>query len=440
MPRRGFGPRPVEILSPTSRTLYSALVDHLAPALPEPSRREGSWSEHREFGRTGDHNYVVELDFAACYELIDHGDLQRELLLRSFDSEAVKAIGKLLGGLGRHGRGLPQMLAASDRLADAYLDVIDRRLVRRGYQLHRFADDVRVLAEEWDEANEILEQAAGYGRSLGLILSSSKTGIRRRDVLDDQEDEPFNLLKEYLSEVTAELSDIVVISGPYGSPEFDVEDPDDAEALQETYARILAEWHDEFRESQDEGRAMTLQHGLASHINTALASAVARPQALPAALLEDLVFHDPTRLESVCRYLLDRRKTIKATGRLSNSLLKALTGMGRQSAWAKLWMLHASAEATSVPAAVIDWIEHQLDDTHEVVRAEAAWTAACHGRLRTNDLETCYSSATEITWPALAAAAARQQQATAAEGLKRQVVDAVRNDGPLNKEAYAWAQ
>ena len=443
MPRRGFGPRPVEILSPASRTLYSALVDNLAPALPEASRREGAWSEHREFGREGDHEYVVELDFAACYELIDHGDLQRELLLRSFDSTTVSALGALMQGIGRHGRGLPQMLEASDRLADAYLDIVDRNLMRRGYRLHRFADDVRVLADEWDEANTIIEEAAAYGRSLGLILSSAKTGIRRREVLDEREDEAFNLLKDYLEQVTADLSEILVVTGPYGSAEFDVEDPDDAEALSETYAKILGEWHEEFRESKDLGRPMSLPPGLTTHINTALASAVARPQALTVDLLEDLVFHDPARLENVCRYLLDRQNSGKSTRRLSNSLLRALTRMGRQSPWAKLWILHASAEADGLPADAAAWVEQQILDSHEVVRAEAAWTAACHGRLGTESLAGCYAKASNITMPALAAAAARQQSFTEvedAELLSRHVVDAIRNDGPLNKEAYTWAQ
>lgn len=335
------------------------------------------------------------------------------------------------------------MLEASDRLADAYLDIVDRNLMRSGYQLHRFADDVRVLADEWDEANTIIEDAAEYGRSLGLILSSAKTGIRRRDVLDGREDEAFNLLKEYLEQVTADLSEILIVTGPYGSAEFDVEDPDDAEALSETYAKILGEWHEGFRESQDLGRPLSLPPGLTSHINTALASAVTRPQALGVDLLEDLVFHDPARLENVCRYLLDRRSSRKSTRRLGRSLLRALTGMGRQSPWAKLWILHASAGADGLPADAAEWVDQQVLDSHEVVRAEAAWTAACHGRLETESLADCYARASEITMPALSAAAARQQsvaEAEDAEPLSRQVVAAIRNDGPLNKEAYAWAQ
>ena len=175
MPRRGFGPRPVEILSPASRTLYSALVGNLDSALPEASRREGAWSEHREFGRQGDHEYVVELDFAACYELIDHGELQRELLLRSFDSTTVTALGHLLQGLGRHGRGLPQMLEASDRL---------QHLLRRKLAVPPLGDEERLEpGRRSHHGVALLQRRGGDGIAEGLQSQQRHLRSAGRDVV-----------------------------------------------------------------------------------------------------------------------------------------------------------------------------------------------------------------------------------------------------------------
>lgn len=441
MPRRGYGPRPVEVMSPMSRTLYSALVSHLGPYLPERSRKPGAWPEHRRFGREGDHSHVVELDFASCYELVDHTDLHQELLLRSFDQPVVDALAALLRGVGRHGRGLPQMLADSDLLADAYLSIIDRRLRRNGHDLHRFADDIRVLADDWDRANQIIEIAAEHGRSLGLILSSEKTRVLRKDALAQAEDEATRLLHTHLDEARVNLTELVELDDdPYGTPTVAELEPSDSEALGTAYESLLHAWHAEFRDSREDP-ALTLSRGMVSHINKALVELHDHESSLPVDLLDDLVFQDPTRLEYVCEYLLARRQHA-ADEQLTASLLARLTGMGRQGPWAKLWLLHVAGQIDDVADDVAAWVKRQLGDPHETVRAEAAWTLARRGQLETGDLEGCYEDATEITAPALAAAAAKQDdvaQHNGAAALKAAVVRAIRNDGPLNKEAHEWA-
>ena len=309
MPRRGFGPRPVEILAPTSRTTYTALVQHLMTSLPASSRRDGQWREHLDFGRTGEHSYVVEIDFASCYELIDHDDLKAELLLRSFDSDAVTALAGVLSGLGRHGRGLPQMLESSDRLADTYLSIIDRRLQRRGHILHRFADDMRILASSWYEANDIIEETAIYARELGMILASSKTRVRRREVVDHTEKSIKEFFTQYVDATTADLTDFIVVDQDYDSAEVYVRTPEESVALTGAYSRILDSWHENWKLSQSDNSSLELPIGLANSINAALSHLSSESPPVPLDLLLDLVFHDPVRLENVSRYLVDGLKS-----------------------------------------------------------------------------------------------------------------------------------
>lgn len=440
MPRRGFGPRPVEVLSPVSRTVYGALVNRLSDSLPERSRQRGAWSAHRRFGQEGDHRHVVELDFASCYELVDHADLHQELLLRSFDQPVVDALAALLRGVGRHGRGLPQMLADSDLLADAYLSIIDRRLQRSGYQLHRFADDIRVLADDWDQANQIIEIAADHGRSLGLILSSEKTRVLRKDVVGQADEESASLLHTRLDQARVDLTEWVEIEDPYDTEAVTELEPSESEALRTAYESLVQDWHAEFRTSRDDPAA-PVTRGMVNHLNKALVELGEHDTPVAVDVLVDLVFQDPARLEYVCQYLLARQER-GGEDDLVAARLAELTAMGRQSPWAKLWLLHVADRVDEVPDEVATWVRHQLTDPHETVRAEAAWTLARRGLLATEDLERCYPDATELTAPALAAAAAKQDQVAPANGsevLQRSMVEAVRTDGPLNREAYAWA-
>lgn len=77
MPKHGYGPRPIGILSPETRTLYRAIVGRLESSLP-PSSRDGGMDVHRNFGVEAGRppgERIVDLDIAACYEYIDHAIL-----------------------------------------------------------------------------------------------------------------------------------------------------------------------------------------------------------------------------------------------------------------------------------------------------------------------------------------------------------------------------
>lgn len=218
------------------------------------------------------------------------------------DAEGVTALRSLLDQFTRRGRGIPQMLTPSDRLADAYLGVIDRRLTRDGHDLHRYADDTRVIAQGWDQANAIIEAAAEYARDLGLILSGHKTSIRLRTKVDHAERVSERFMDGYLEGAQADLTVVVATeNGPYDTLILEEVPPEQFEAMQEAHWRVLQDWHSQIEADPE---PPTFPPEMATNPSSAFAWAQLHPERLPRKLLLDMVFHDPLRLEDVCRYLI----------------------------------------------------------------------------------------------------------------------------------------
>ena len=463
MPRRGHGPRPVTVLSPIARARYTALVDILAPALPPSSRAPGNWANFRTFGTVGDHSHVVELDMASCYQFIDHATLRAELLLRSSDIDAITELVNLLSLAAERGRGLPQMVTPSDRLADAYLELVGRALARQGRMHYRYADDFRVLASSWDEANETVELAATIADGLGLILANHKTNIRLKKTVNKSESARAAFLDEYLEGEDIETPPSP--SGPYGRDDFEDEDEDgdgdgdgssdpsheggddqldaDDDAVDEldplatVYYRVLQAWHVIFKAEAERPQGMN------SALTASFRHVVGLDNRIDSKLLLDLVFDDPLRMEYVCRYVVDRTAADQGSD-WQWALIHELTLLGGRSPWSKLWILFAIEgliEHGLTPDARIEgWILGELDDGHEIVRAQVAWVASAYKELSLEQVRSLYASSSTVSAPALAAVAGR---IGSRKGVAKQLVDslyAIRDDSYLNKAAFAWAQ
>lgn len=136
-------------------------------------------------------------------------------------------------------------------------------------------------------------------------------------------------------------------------------------------------------------------------------------------LLKDLVFDDPLRLEAVCRYLEDRTAVCREEGLDEDEehwqSLTALTATGRQSPWAKLWLLSSAeqllGESEADPATdVLTWVDERAKSPLETVRCEAAWIMAMQSQLDVETVKNLYASATDVTAPAIAAAVALPRQ------------------------------
>jgi RNA-directed DNA polymerase len=436
MPRRDGSPRPVTVLSTSSRILYSALVDHLRPSLIEPTRGFANWSEHRAFGLRGEHQYVLELDIAACYEYVVHTLLCEDLILHTSDIAASRAIESLLTEIYPLNRGLPQMMVASDLLADVYLSRLDRRIQRDGWNMHRFADDIRVIAESWEASNECLAKVAHYARDIGLILGAKKSNIYKRETLQRMEAEDNEFFKDRFDQATDALTETIFnITSPYEEVEIEEHPPEALEALLAATWLLLNDWY-ELVHGKPGAEAPTPMRNL---LGRCLILLQLNPDPLPAAWLREIVFHEPLRLEQVCRYLIFRSKKHSDEDHWPG--LADMCRMSRQTPWESLWLLHVAQNLHSVKGEsqsleqVRNWATEQLGDSHEIVRCQAAWFAAKHHLLNDSVVSRLYLHASPLTQPALTAAAVLH-----GDPISRQVLQSLLSDSPLNKEAGDWAQ
>ncbi|MGH8016983.1 MAG: reverse transcriptase domain-containing protein [Opitutaceae bacterium] len=74
-------------------------------------------------------------------------------------------------------RGTPQGAEISPVLANLYLDPLDHEMVRRGWEMVRYADDFVVLCRTREEADAILAFLRDWTTAAGLTLHPAKTRI-----------------------------------------------------------------------------------------------------------------------------------------------------------------------------------------------------------------------------------------------------------------------
>lgn len=430
MPKSGFGPRPVGILSPEARTLYEAIGERLKPDLPASSR-DKSLNAHEEFGASNISNNsmatLVDFDIAACYEYVDHGILGEELVIQTRDSEAVIALQALLLEVFPRGIGIPQAMETSHLLADAYLDKIERSIIRAGYSVSRFADDFRVVATSSGAAYEVIESSVDLARQSGLVLADGKTKIRSALNVKQDIDERENVLQGYKSQAHDELKSIDLVQIGYDDFAFNEIEPNKEDVDFAALTQVVQDWAaDDFWQSPRKRRA------LASLGSRALQVLQGAPGRVSNDALVQIVERQPVRLYAVVSYLASRSETMD-----NWSALKELVRLPRQSPWAKLWMLHLADSleegGMSDEDTVVAWANTLLNDRYEVVRAEAAWLLSSYGKISISQLAELYIGASDITRTGLSACAGRLEG-----GSPGKESGAMMGDSILIKAAYNW--
>lgn len=433
MPRKGFGPRPVTIISPGTRLIYSALIDQLGPGLPSPSRDPDNWKRYEDLADPDSEReqYLVEFDIASCYEYIDHALLFDELVLRTMDAPCAGAVVSLLNEVFPRHRGLPQLILASDSLADAYLEVMERELLRGNPRICRYADDFRILCDDWGAANETIEEAAESARTIGLILASDKTSIWKSRTLRERRRSTAAFIVQYFQDARDALTTIRSLWRGYEEPE-DIEmvEPDDEALVREALRRIFEDWFS----AQDSTLPDNDSSSHLQYLPAALGVLGKGAERLPDEWLAELVFRHPLRLQQVALYLRARAETAENWKTLST-----LTAMQRQSPWSKVWLLNAAnsqlpgGQGGERAAEVLAWVAAQLTDKHEIVRSEAAWHLANQGAISESQLAAAYRLASPLTRPAIAAACGAVRLPS-----RSGLVRAVKQDGQLTGAAYGW--
>lgn len=437
MPKKRFGPRPVTVAAPAARVAYLALVNHLGDSLGPKSREDGNWEEFRAFAIRSEAEYVVKFDIASFYEYIDHGILKRQLLSHTLDPALVRKLENSLGSVIGGARGLPQLFPASDHLSDVYIGPLERRLVRDGYSVVRYVDDFIAASDSWETANFIVERAAEYAREIGLVLSSEKTSITKRATLISAEQSEAQFINKYLEAAQGKVSQ-VLFWGDYDDMELEQELIDD-ETIRETMWNLVHHWREVIRSVEPEDSFETEGH-FRGYLSNALGWLRNYDGRISDEILHEIVFKHPLFLVGVCGYIVARSEAPAFTDEDPWRTLSKLAIMGRQSPWAKLWLLesisriHIWKKQSADYEAVMEWVHRQLDDRHEVVRVQAAWAVACHGRFSEHHLVKLYTQATSISQPALAACMGKQG------GFDRKIVNSITGDGSIMRKACEWAQ
>ncbi|MFJ2232524.1 reverse transcriptase domain-containing protein [Streptomyces sp. NPDC087859] len=436
MPKKKFGHRPIVISDVASRCLYVALVDSIDKQLEPDSRSEGNWGIFEKFAEESPSEYIVDIDIAACYEFIDHEILHRELLMRTMDYGKADAIRSFLKRCSFNGRGLPQLSTPSDRLADLYLSVLERQLLRHKLPVVRYADDFRIRVENWEMANGVIEYAAEYARELGLILSSDKTGIMRAEAHRARAKNRDVLQKKYFDSAKSRLTLIQLVQRDYDDVEFVEIPPDDENALKESMRRIIADW-----QASVAGRQPDTETYKARELRRMLPLAITVLQKdsrrIDSEVFTNLIFREPIRLERVCKYILSRMDSFSEPEE-NWSLVRKVIEAGRIGPSGRIWLLHVTGrlpKGSSVDCNwVLAWAKEQCSDRHEMVRAEAAWVSAKFSALTDDMTVELLKASTKISEHAIAAAMGRQGDLNAS--LRKSVINA----GSLNREAFSWGE
>jgi len=211
IPKQNFTLRHAIHLSPVDRIVYQALVDRLAPEV-DPKLAETVFSHRlrdpsaeymfknnieqwkrfraavRDAARDTHVSHLVVTDIAQYYENIDFRKLKPQLenvLGGSVAKEHQACVDSMIRLLKRWTpykyHGLPQNMDASSFVGNAFLDYIDRRVLRLTAKYFRYMDDIRILATSEAEARRLLMSLIVFLRELGLGVNARKTEIVDRD-------------------------------------------------------------------------------------------------------------------------------------------------------------------------------------------------------------------------------------------------------------------
>lgn len=130
--------------------------------------------------------HVVDVDIKGYFDSIPHDQLMELVEERIADGRVLQLIQAFLkqgvmeqiGEVKEAGEaGTPQGAVMSPLLANLYLNPLDWKMAREGHQMNRYADDMVILCQTPQEAQEVLEKLKAWCQSAGLTLHPEKTKV-----------------------------------------------------------------------------------------------------------------------------------------------------------------------------------------------------------------------------------------------------------------------
>jgi RNA-directed DNA polymerase len=131
------------------------------------------------------HTWCVDCDLKSYFDTIPHDRLMALVRERIVDGNVLALIQQSLKagvmeelkGWQPTERGTPQGAVISPLLANLYLNPLDQEMVRRGWEMVRYADDFVVLCPTREEADAVLAFLREWTAAAGLTLHPTKTRI-----------------------------------------------------------------------------------------------------------------------------------------------------------------------------------------------------------------------------------------------------------------------
>ena len=395
VPKRGESLRPVLALDITSRVLFRALLDALAPMLPvlDRSYEQRDAAQRAPLAIEGT-THVVIGDIAAFYDQIDHGLLQAELVAETGEAEIAETLAETLGAIMGRNFGLPQVYRPSDVLSDVFIDTVERRLIRAELAVSRFADDFWIAAANWRQGNESLEILSRELRRLGLFLSDRKSRVLTAETYAEWLSAPERRWAAITDEVDIDLRRV----GLYAD---DAEKPEGEDDILERAGHRALQYA---LERADDDRLQTeVKRQLAG---AALSLLQALPSSVGLPLTRDVLHRFPDVAGSTARYLQSVVPTDNDGVRGAYEALIEDRGL-YLSDWQALWLVEPLRDLPDLSPPIAHWLATLVhDDRPGYLRARSAIALAEKDMIDDATLMRLYGLADHATRPELVVAIA----------------------------------
>jgi RNA-directed DNA polymerase len=132
------------------------------------------------------YRWIVDADIQSYYDSIDQSRLLSELAKEVADSKVLRLIQMLLTQPVVEDKlkwtpeeGIPQGSTIGPLMANIFLHPVDAELVREGYEVTRYADDLVIQCETKWEAEQALKRLRELTAARGLALHAEKTRVTR---------------------------------------------------------------------------------------------------------------------------------------------------------------------------------------------------------------------------------------------------------------------
>lgn len=196
IPKPGGGERHLGIPTVRDRVVQQALLDILQPIF-DPDFHPSSYgyrpgrscqqavAKATMFIRRYGLKHVVDMDLSKCFDRLNHGLILSSIRRRVTDGSILALVEMFLtSGVMTEGvweateLGSPQGGVVSPLIANIYLDAFDQEMMRRGYRIVRYADDILILCRSQRSARHAMSVAVDIlERDLKLTVNRDKTHL-----------------------------------------------------------------------------------------------------------------------------------------------------------------------------------------------------------------------------------------------------------------------